>query len=112
MVYKDKQSEVSREDLARAALVTITNNIGSIARMCAVTEVRYNMSYLHAQCKTGLFQKVHTILFVGNFLRVNALSMRLLACAMDYWSNGAMKAVFLKHEVSTGNSGFSHFDGQ
>lgn len=25
--------------------------------------------------------------------------MRQLAHAMEYWSNGAMKAVFLKHEV-------------
>lgn len=34
----DKRSAVSREDLAHATLVTITNNIGSIARMCAVNE--------------------------------------------------------------------------
>ncbi|XP_014341502.2 pantothenate kinase 3 isoform X1 [Latimeria chalumnae] len=39
MIYKDKRETVSKEDLARATLVTITNNIGSIARMCAVNEV-------------------------------------------------------------------------
>ena len=38
MNSKDKRSGVSKEDLARATLVTITNNIGSIARMCALNE--------------------------------------------------------------------------
>ena len=38
-------------------------------------------------------------MFVGNFLRVNTISMKLLAYAMEYWSNGAMKALFLEHEV-------------
>lgn len=37
---KEKRDSISKEDLARATLVTITNNIGSIARMCAVNEVR------------------------------------------------------------------------
>lgn len=40
MIYKEKRESVSKEDLARAILVTITNNIGSIARMCAVNEVK------------------------------------------------------------------------
>lgn len=40
MIYKEKRESVSKEDLARATLVTITNNIGSIARMCAVNEVK------------------------------------------------------------------------
>ncbi|CAJ0943256.1 unnamed protein product [Ranitomeya imitator] len=80
MIYKDKRESVSKEDLARATLVTITNNIGSIARMCAVNE------------------KINRVVFVGNFLRVNTLSMKLLAYALDYWSNGQLKALFLEHE--------------
>ncbi|XP_063303515.1 pantothenate kinase 3 isoform X2 [Pelobates fuscus] len=80
MIYKDKRESVSKEDLARATLVTITNNIGSIARMCAVNE------------------KINKVIFVGNFLRVNTLSMKLLAYALDYWSNGQLKALFLEHE--------------
>lgn len=36
---KEKRESVSKEDLARATLITITNNIGSIARMCALNEV-------------------------------------------------------------------------
>ncbi|CAD6222120.1 GSCOCG00012998001-RA-CDS, partial [Cotesia congregata] len=74
MNSKDRRQAVNKEDLARATLVTITNNIGSIARMCAVV-------------------------FAGNFLRVNPISMKLLAYAMDYWSKGTLKALFLEHEV-------------
>lgn len=36
---------------------------------------------------------------MGNFLRVNEISMRLLSFAMDFWSAGQMKALFLEHEV-------------
>ena len=41
-------------------------------------------------------------MFVGNFLRVNTISMKLLSYAMEYWSKGALKALFLEHEVSIG----------
>lgn len=39
MMSKEKRESVSKEDLARATLITITNNIGSITRMCALNEV-------------------------------------------------------------------------
>ncbi|XP_026997779.1 pantothenate kinase 2, mitochondrial isoform X1 [Tachysurus fulvidraco] len=80
MMSKEKRDSVSKEDLARATLVTITNNIGSITRMCAQNE------------------SIERVVFVGNFLRVNTLSMKLLAYALDYWSNGQLKALFLRHE--------------
>ncbi|KPJ15415.1 Mitogen-activated protein kinase kinase kinase 4 [Papilio machaon] len=38
------------------------------------------------------------VVFCGNFLRVNPLSMKLLSYAMSYWSRGALKALFLEHE--------------
>lgn len=87
MMCPERREEASKEDLAKATLVTITNNIGSIARMCAVTE------------------KIERVVFVGNFLRVNTLSMKLLAHAMDYWSKGALKALFLEHEGYFGATG-------
>ncbi|XP_018565791.1 pantothenate kinase 3 isoform X2 [Anoplophora glabripennis] len=80
MNSRERRSKVSRQDLARATLVTITNNIGSIARMCATQE------------------KIDRVVFIGNFLRVNPIAMKLLAYAMDYWSKGTMKALFLEHE--------------
>ncbi|KAG7271610.1 hypothetical protein CRUP_009268 [Coryphaenoides rupestris] len=80
MMCKEKRESVSKEDLARATLVTITNNIGSIARMCAVNE------------------NIERVVFVGNFLRINTVSTKLLSYAMDYWSNGQLRALFLEHE--------------
>ncbi|XP_029449416.1 pantothenate kinase 2, mitochondrial isoform X3 [Rhinatrema bivittatum] len=80
MMTKEKQESVRKEDLARATLVTITNNIGSIARMCALNE------------------NINRVVFAGNFLRINTISMKLLAYALEYWSNGQLKALFLEHE--------------
>lgn len=76
----EKQKQVKREDLARALLEMVTINIGSIARMCAVSE------------------GIDRVVFIGNFLRVNKLSMKLLSYAVNYWSKGAIKALFLEHE--------------
>lgn len=76
----ERRQNARPEDLARATLVTITNNIGSLARLCARAE--------------GLDR----VVFVGNFLRINSISMKMLASAMDYWSDGAMKALFCEHE--------------
>ena len=39
MNQAEKREKASKEDLARATLTTLTNNIGSIARMCAQTQV-------------------------------------------------------------------------
>lgn len=39
-------------------------------------------------------------MFVGNFLRINTVSTKLLAYAMDFWSKGQLRALFLEHEVS------------
>ncbi|XP_058049493.1 pantothenate kinase 2, mitochondrial isoform X2 [Ahaetulla prasina] len=80
MMSKEKRDAASKEDLARAALITITNNIGSIARMCALNE------------------NINKVVFVGNFLRINTISMKFLAYALDYWSKGQLKALFLEHE--------------
>lgn len=80
MTSREKREKATPEDLARATLVTITNNIGSIARMCAVNA------------------NIERVVFIGNFLRVNQLSMKLLAYAMNFWSGGTLKALFLQHE--------------
>ncbi|XP_034483949.1 pantothenate kinase 3 isoform X1 [Drosophila innubila] len=95
MHITEKRCSVSREDLANATLVTITNNIGSIARMCALNE------------------KIDRVVFVGNFLRVNPISMKLLAYAMEFWSNGTMKGLFLEHEGYFGALGcLLQFNGE
>ncbi|CAI7907196.1 unnamed protein product [Closterium sp. NIES-54] len=70
----DKASPSRRpENLAKAVLLMVTNNIGSIAM-------------LHAR-PAG----VRHVLFTGSFMHNNKLAMRSLAVAMQFWSNGAMK---------------------
>jgi len=39
MVNPERHKEARPEDLAKASLVTVTNNIGAIARMCASISV-------------------------------------------------------------------------
>jgi len=48
---------------------------------------------------TAVLQHIERVVFIGNFLRVNTISMKMLAYAMDYWSRGTMQALFLEHEV-------------
>jgi len=69
------------EDMAKAALIMITNNIGSLANL-----------YASQVCK------VPQIVFVGNFLSKNPISMKTLAYSTMYWSKGKVEAIFLKHE--------------
>ena len=38
------------------------------------------------------------VIFVGNYLCGNKMSMQMLAYAMDYWSTNTVKALFLEHE--------------
>ena len=40
MVDPERRQNARPEDLAKATLVTVTNNIGAIARMCASISVR------------------------------------------------------------------------
>lgn len=40
MNLSEKREQASQADLARATLVTVLNNIGSISMMCARTEVK------------------------------------------------------------------------
>ncbi len=77
---EDPARGLTQEDLARALLSLVTNNIGQVA-------------YLNAK-----LHKTPRIYFVGSFLRHNMISQRRLSYAIDYWSKGEMEALFLEHE--------------
>lgn len=64
-----------------------SNNIGQIA-------------YLNAQ-QHGLKR----IYFGGFFIRGHPITMNTLSYAIDFWSNGEMKALFLRHEGHLGATG-------
>ncbi|XP_042043482.1 pantothenate kinase 1-like [Salvia splendens] len=67
------------EDVARSLLRMISNNIGQIA-------------YLNALC-FGLKR----IFFGGFFIRGHAYTMDTLSVAVNFWSKGEAKALFLRH---------------
>lgn len=77
---QDPAAGLKQEDLARALLLMVTNNIGQVA-------------YLNAQ-----LHGTKSIYFVGNFLRHNSISQQRLSYAINYWSRGKMEALFLEHE--------------
>jgi pantothenate kinase len=68
MNQPEKRNSVDKSDLACAALTVVTNNIGSIAFLCARAD------------------QLERVVFVGNFLRANPIASRLLAEAMKFWS--------------------------
>jgi type II pantothenate kinase len=89
VLMKDAPSvdKYSRADIAASLLRMIGINIAQLAYLCAV---RYNVAH---------------ILFAGNFLRQNRVSMGALSFSIDYWSHGFMRALFLKHEGYFGSIG-------
>lgn len=81
LVRGGEPRSVPKEDLAKAALVMITNNIGSLANL-------YARKVLN----------VPQMIFVGNFLNNNDIARQGLAFATEYWSKGQNRALFLTHE--------------
>lgn len=86
MVNVDRK-DVSDADLAKACLIMITNNIGSLA-------------HLHVK-----IEKVDSVVFAGNFMENNEAAKRALAFAMDFWSGGKTKALFFENVGYSGAVG-------
>lgn len=81
LVAKEEPAkDLTQEDLARALLLLVTNNIGQVA---------------HLNAKLSNTRRIY---FVGSFLRHNTISQRRLSYAIDFWSKGEMEALFLQHE--------------
>lgn len=75
------------EDIARSLLRMISNNVGQI-------------SYLNA-LRFGLKR----IFFGGYFIRSHAYTMDTISVAVNFWSKGEAKAMFLRHEGFLGALG-------
>ncbi|KAL5552871.1 hypothetical protein UlMin_040272 [Ulmus minor] len=83
------------EDVARSLLRMISNNIGQIA-------------YLNA-LRFGLKR----IFFGGFFIRSHEYTMDTISVAVDFWSKGEKKALFLRHEGFLGALGaFASYEKQ
>lgn len=87
-VSDNKELEEYRpEDVARSLLRMISNNIGQIAYLTAL--------------RLGLKK----IFFGGFFIRGHDYTMDTISVAVDYWSDGDAKAMFLRHEGFLGALG-------
>ncbi|KAM3587146.1 hypothetical protein VKS41_002187 [Umbelopsis sp. WA50703] len=83
----EKKKSFNPADLSRSLLYMISNNIGQIA-------------YLNAQ-QHGLKR----IYFGGGFIRGHPVTMNTLSYAINFWSKGNIKALFLRHEGYLGAAG-------
>ena len=79
--------DYSKADITLSLLRMISYNIAHIATMNAV--------------KYGLKR----IFFGGYFIRNHAYTMNTISFAVDFWSKGALKAMFLRHEGFLGALG-------
>jgi type II pantothenate kinase len=87
MGMRQSKKDFSSADIAKSLLFMVSNNIGQIA-------------YLNAQ-QHGLKR----IYFGGCFIRGHPITMNTLSYAINFWSGGEMKALFLRHEGHLGATG-------
>ncbi|ORX48823.1 pantothenate kinase [Hesseltinella vesiculosa] len=87
MGQPDRNREFQSPDIAKSLLFMVSNNIGQIA-------------YLNARQ-----HNVKRIYFGGCFIRGHPITMNTLSYAINFWSNGEMKALFLRHEGHLGATG-------
>ncbi|KAI8875767.1 pantothenate kinase [Backusella circina FSU 941] len=81
------QEDFNPGDIAKSLLFMVSNNIGQIA-------------YLNARQ-----HDLKRIYFGGCFIRGHPITMNTLSYAINFWSNGDMKALFLRHEGHLGATG-------
>merc|ERR1719376_1186862 len=77
----------SEADIARSLLYTVSNDISQIAS-------------LHA-----MLHQLEKVYFGGYFLRSHPTSQHTISYAIRYWSKGAVRASFLRHEGYLGAVG-------
>ena len=79
MVNPERHKDARPEDLAKASLVTVTNNIGAIARMCASISVR---------CMCERERTLHVSLAYAFSLQLLTLRLSSLPPYMRGWEEG------------------------
>ncbi|KAI7906875.1 type II pantothenate kinase [Cokeromyces recurvatus] len=84
---RQNKEKFESADISKSLLYMVSNNIGQIA-------------YLNAQ-QHG----IKRIYFGGCFIRGHPITMNSLSYAIKFWSNGEMKALFLRHEGHLGAIG-------
>ncbi|CAB3407485.1 unnamed protein product [Caenorhabditis bovis] len=75
------------EDIAKSLLLMVSNNIGQMAMLYGT---RFGLKRIY---------------FGGFFIRQDPITMRTLSYAINFWSGGAIDALYLKHEGYLGAMG-------
>ncbi|KAL0481588.1 type II pantothenate kinase [Acrasis kona] len=83
----EETPKMEKADMLKSLLYLVCNNIAQIAYLNAV---RYNLKRIY---------------FAGYFIRDHPTTMRSLSYAVNFWSAGQIKAMFLKHEGYLGSMG-------
>jgi len=83
----DVRSHYRSEDIVRSLLFMMANNIGQIA-------------YLVAEQ-----QKIERVFFAGGLIEDSTILWNKLSFAINFWSKGLMKALFLRHNGYLGALG-------
>eukprot|EP00834_Sanchytrium_tribonematis_P005219 NODE_302_length_10333_cov_0.506840.p1 type:complete len:741 gc:universal NODE_302_length_10333_cov_0.506840:4909-7131(+) len=86
-LQEGKNEDLNPEDISLSLLYMISNNIGQIA-------------YLNAK-----LHNIESIFFGGFFIRGHPQTMHTLSYAINFWSQGEMKALFSRHEGFLGALG-------
>ncbi|KAI8985135.1 pantothenate kinase [Pilobolus umbonatus] len=84
---QQSQDNFRSSDIAKSLLFMVSNNIGQIAYLNAK---QHNLKHIY---------------FGGCFIRGHPITMNTLSYAINFWSNGDMKALFLRHEGHLGATG-------
>jgi len=84
---KEERNRPKNEDIVRSLLFMISNNIAQIG-------------YLNAK-----LNNIKRIFFSGGFLQENTYVYSRFSYAVDFWSQGKMKAHFLQHNSYLGSLG-------
>ncbi|CDS06976.1 hypothetical protein LRAMOSA09499 [Lichtheimia ramosa] len=84
---RQSKDSFNHADISKSLLFMVSNNIGQIA-------------YLNAK-QHGLKR----IYFGGCFIRGHPITMNTLSYAINFWSGGEIKALFLRHEGHLGATG-------
>lgn len=76
--------------------------------LALLTRTGLQIAYLHAR-----LHNLERIIFGGFFLRGHEETMRTISYAIDFWSQGSMQAMFLRHEGYLGAIGafINHLGG-
>lgn len=87
IIKESEKPKFNNADIAKALVQMIAGNIAHLSCLCAKV------------------QKIKTILFTGNYIRNSHVNMSELAKAVNIWSKGDIKCLFLKYDGFLGALG-------